>query len=237
MTQPDIIVEFIGLPGSGKSTLSARLAARLAPDFDADLPDRSAYRSRTLSFVEKLRLDAAYAPGCLPYRLGRLLYDVQTSGIGLWTVANSWERSRYPLVFLDRAARMPRRLHLLDEWLMHRTIDESIRRYRSNIDFSRRFAIYTATQHRSVYVCINVDRALAQQRVLAQHQPFRLFAKEKDGGKINEVLGLWLHQLEALKLEIYKRGLLLIEVDGSAPIESNVETLHERLKRLANGGG
>lgn len=230
-----MILEFIGLPGAGKSTLATALASRLASDLAVDLPDRFEYRRKSLTLSEKLRLDVAY-PGFLPYRLGRLHHDVRRFGLGLWTVRNSWKRSRYPLVLLDRTARLPRQFHVLDEWLLHRTIDESILRYESDVTYSTKFAIPPLAPHRLTYVCVNVDRDEACARVRSQEQPFRTFAKERDTGRIQETLAVWSRQLEALKAEIRGRGFELIEVDGRAPVDANIALLEDRLRRFTGTG-
>ncbi len=231
MARRDIIFEFIGLPGAGKSTLATALAAGLAADFDVSMPGRAEYRRKELTLADKVRLDLR-SPGLLAYRLARLQHDVRTSGVGLWTVSHSWSQSRYPLVLLDLAARAKRRVLVLDEWLLQRTIDESIRRYGASIGFTRRFAIAPTSRQRLVYVCVNVDETVARERIVAQDQPFRTFAADKDALKIGDVLTLWRAQLQALRPEIARRGLPLIDIDGSAPIDTNVALLREKLRQM-----
>lgn len=228
MPQRDIIVEFIGVPGAGKSTLAAALAEKLSTKFDVARPQFS-YPRKELTSLEKVRLDVMYAPSFLIYRLRRVFFDVKNFGLGFWVVVNGWEQSRYPVYILDKARVAPKRFYILHEWLMHRIVGESIARYASNVSFSMKFAIPTLRTHRLVYVCVRVDRALGLERILNQDQPFRKFAKTKDRGIIEEVLGLWDRQLEQLKSEIQRRQLVCIDVDGTAPIEANVELLLKQL--------
>ena len=230
----DIIVEFIGVPGAGKSTLAFALAAGLAADFDVALPDRGDYRRKELTLADKLRLDARSLASLLPYRLARLRHDIRMSGIGPRRVRDSWHRSRYPLVLLEYASRNMRRVLVLDEWLLHRTIDESIRRYEASVSFACKFAIAPTPRHRKVYVCVNIDEAMARERIVEQDQPFRAFASEKNPHRINEVLTQWHAHLHALKPEIVRRGLVLIDVDGTAPIDTNVAVLRLRLRQIAS---
>ena len=229
----DIILEFVGLPGAGKTTLACALAAGLAPDFDVALPDRGDYRRKSLTRADKLRLDARSLAGLLPYRLARLWHDLRVSGVGLRTVRNSWGQSRYPLVLLEHASRATRRVLVLDEWLLHRTIDESIKRYGASVAFACKFAIAPTPNHRKIYVCVNIDETVALDRIVKQDQPFRAFADGKDADRIGEVLALWYAQLHALKCEIVRRGLVLIEVDGDAPIDTNIALLRRRLRQIA----
>ena len=230
----DILLEFVGLPGAGKTTLACALAAGLAPDFDVALPARTDYRRKQLTRADKLRLDARSLAGLLPYRLARLWHDIRMSGIGPRRVRDSWHRSRYPLVLLEYASRNMRRVLVLDEWLLHRTIDESIRRYDASVAFACKFAIAPTPRHRKVYVCVNIDEVVARERIVEQDQPFRSFVKEKNLHTINAVLAQWHAHLHALKPEIVRRGLVLIEVDGSAPIDTNVALLRLRLRQIAS---
>ena len=48
------------------------------------------------------------------------------------------------------------------------------------------------------------------------------------------MLALWHAHLHALKPEIVRRGLVLIEVDGNAPIDTNVALLRQRLRQIAS---
>ena len=232
----DIILEFIGLPGAGKTTLACALAAGLAPDFDVALPGRGDYRRKKLTRADKLRLDARSLAGLLPYRLARLWHDLRVSGVGLGTVRNSWGQSRYPLVLLEHASRATRRVLVLDEWLLHHTIDESIRRYEASVAFACKFAIAPTPHYRKVYVCVNIDEAVALDRIVEQEQPFREFAEGRNPQRIGQVLALWHAQLQALKSEIVRRGLVLIEVDGNAPIDTNVALLRQGLRQIAGTG-
>ena len=225
MDDRDIIVEFIGIPGSGKSSIAAALAARLSTRFNVSLPERGDYRTRKLSRLEKVRLDVMYAPSLLMYRVRRLFHDIGHARPGLWTIAKSWERSRYPSVLLEQVRRAPRQFYILDEWLMHRAIGESIGRFNADFEYPRKFAMCRVRTHRLVYVWVHVDRELACDRILGQEQSFRNFARTKDRRRIGEVLDLWDRELQQLKLEIDKRRLLCIDVDGSDPIESTVERL------------
>jgi hypothetical protein len=122
---------------------------------------------------------------------------------------------------------------VLDEWLLHRTIDESIRRYGASFDFTRRFAIVPTPRRRLIYVCVDVDEAVARQRILGQDHPYRTFAAGKDALKIDNVLTPWRAQLHALRAEIARRGLTLIDVDGRAPVDVNVALLRKRLWQIA----
>ena len=233
----DVIVEFIGLPGAGKSALACALAAELAADVDVELPGRGDYRRKELTRADKWRLDARSPLSLWPYRLARLGHDIRVSGIRPRTVLDSWRLSRYPLVLLEHASRNRRRVLVLDEWLLHRTIDESIRRYGASIAFARKFAIAPTPRHRKVYVCVDIDQRVAHERILEQDQPFRAFARDKDPHLIDEVLAQWQTHLDALKPEIVRRGLPLIEVDGNAPIDGNVALLRLRLRQLLAGEG
>lgn len=235
MARHAIIVEFMGIPGSGKSSLASALVQKLSTThpFDAALPDRFDYRRKQLTWFEKVRLDVMYAPSFLMYRIRRLFFDISNMGLGFWIVGNSWRQSRYPIVLLDLVRLAPRRFYILDEWLMHRTIEESIKRYNSNVSFSRKFAIPHIKTHCLVYVCVHVDRELARERILNQDQPFRFFAKKKDGCTIEEILALWDHQVQQLQLEIDRRRLVCIDIDGSAPIEFNVQLLLDRLSGVS----
>ena len=234
MVRSDIVVEFVGVPGSGKTTLATALVARLAAEFDIDFPDGVEFRVKAVPLAEALRLDIRYLASTLGYRLARVLYGVRRSGVGLWLVSNAWRTSRFPLVLLDRALRKPKQFHVFDEWLLHRTIGESIDRYGADIGFSRRFAFAPTMGLRRAYVCVDIDHDLAVRRVLEQDQSFRWFARNKNQLRIDRVLSLWREQVQALKDEITERGLPLMCVDGSLPIEGNAALLCDWLSPLGS---
>ena len=54
---------------------------------------------------------------------------VRLRGLGRSWLAFGWERSRYPALLLDYIRKYPAELFVLDEWLVHRTIDEARRKY------------------------------------------------------------------------------------------------------------
>jgi thymidylate kinase len=235
MTRRNIIVEFIGVPGAGKSTIAAALAEELSRRFDVAHP-QFIYPRRPIGAMEKLRLDVMYAPHFMMYRIRRLLYDFRRSGPGLWTASNAWERSRYPAFLAEMLARAPKEIYVLDEWVMHRVIEESIARYDSDLAFSTKFAIPTVRTHRLVYVCVRVDTRLALERVMSQDQPFRKFARNKDPSVIDRVLASWDKQIEQLRSEIERRRLPCVDIDGSRSIAANVETLVEWLVTIKERG-
>ena len=235
MSQRNIVVEFIGVPGAGKSTIAAALAAALSSKYDVAQP-AFIFPQGPISLMQKLRLDVTYAPNFLMYRIRRLLYDFRRSGPGIWTASNAWEQSRYPIFLAEKLARAPKEIYVLDEWLMHRVIGESIARYHSDLSFSTKFAIPTFRTHRLAYVCVRVDTGVAVQRVLGEDQPFRKFAKSKDPALVDSVLSSWNRQIEQLRSEIERRKLPCIDVDGSTSIEGNVATLVEWIVKINASG-
>lgn len=236
MTEQGIVVEFIGVPGAGKSTIAAALAAALSHKFDVAHPRFIFPPGATIGLVEKLRLDVAYAPSFMLYRVRRLLFDFKRSGLGFWTAFNAWEQSRYPVFLADKLAHAPKDIYVLDEWLLHRIIGESIARYNSDFSFSTKFAIPSFRTHRLIYVCVRIECGLAAQRILGDEQPFRTFAKGKNPAVISRVLNSWNRQMEQLRSEIDSRRIPCIDIDGNAPVEDNVRILVEWLLALKGIG-
>jgi thymidylate kinase len=229
--RPSTFIEFIGLPGAGKTTVAAALVERLdgCVGGEVAMPERDEYRRPQLEVADKARLDIAYATAFLGYRLKRLLFDVRCKGPGLWTVRQSWKQSRYPIVLLDRARRQPHRFYILDEWLVHRTIDESIRRYHGSSEFCRRFAIPRVAPHSLLYVFLWIDPKVARERILEQEHPYRDFAKRKDVQEIDRVLGLWDRQLRLMRGEIGARAIPCVDLDGDNGVERNASLIEKRL--------
>jgi hypothetical protein len=228
----ETVIEFVGLPGAGKTSVAREVCEGLATDAPASvaMPDRSDYRRRQLSLLEMARLDVAYALPLLRYRLRRLRYDVRRARPGLWTIRHSWNQSRYPIVLLDVMRHRPHRYYVLDEWLVHRTIDESIRRYDGEVDFSLAFGLLRLAPYRRVYVYVHVDTETACRRILDDVQPFRRFAQSASADEIRAVLRPWEAQLRELHRAIGEHGFECIELDGCEPVAANAQRVLEQVR-------
>lgn len=228
------VVEFIGIPGAGKSALAHALERRLQGACIVACPPPSEYQSKVLSRSEKLSLDVKYFGLAGSYRFRRLFYDVRHAHLGLWVVHNSWEKSRHPLVLLDKLQSRPNCFYILEEWLLHRTIGESISAYQSSRGFVRSFAFPPTGGHRHVYVLVSVGLAQALERIRRQDQPMRWFARKNDAATIMKTLELWKGHLDdEVRTEIRRRGIRCIEVDGARPVDSNADLLADELLERA----
>jgi adenylate kinase family enzyme len=153
--RPPHIVEFIGIPGAGKTTIAFRTYERLALLYTTAFPKREEYRRRRLTKLEKASIDLKYARKLLGYRIRRIASECRWKGYRRWSFQLGWERSRYPSLLLDYMARYPAEVFILDEWLVHRTIEEAIRTDRKDVQFCRLFlttsAIAPATERVSIF--------------------------------------------------------------------------------------
>lgn len=222
---PQLVVEFVGIPGAGKSRVAAALAQELSRRFDVAFPDRFEYRRWSLSRAEELALDLRHAPSSACYRLRRLWFDLRRAGPGLWVTRQSWRNSRYPVVLLEKMRRDPRQVYVLDEWLLHRTIEESIRSYDAGPAFAAAFAFPPRRTPPVIYACVETHPAVARDRILKEDNSYRWFARSEDAGTIEQTLRAWQAQLQALKAEMRRRGLPCVEIDGSDPIDANAKRL------------
>lgn len=239
---PELVVEFVGVPGAGKTRIATALVRELSARFDVAFPDRFEYRRWSLPRAEELRLDCRHALTLAGYRLRRLRFDARRAGRpGLWIAANSWRNSRFPVLLLEKMRRDPRRVYVLDEWLLHRAIEESLRAYDANVSFTESFAFPPRGALPMTYVCVDVDLAVARERILGDDAAFRWFARDGDAEVIERTLARWQSQIDGLKTMMCRRGLPRLEVDGSAPAESNARrlaaALGKALDQQAAGGG
>lgn len=224
--RPQLVVEFIGVPGAGKTRIAAALAQALSVRFDVAFPDRYEYRRWSPSRAEALRLDLRHGFALAGYRLQRLCFDVRRAGRpGTRTVVHSLRNSRFPGLLLERMRRDPRRVWVLDEWLLHRTIEESLRSYDADAAFAEAFAFPPARTLPMTYVCVEVDLAVARERILRDDPAFRWFARDGNAEAIERTLAGWQSRLDGLKAAMRRRGLPCLEVDGTADVESNAQRL------------
>jgi hypothetical protein len=221
---PCSIVEFIGIPGAGKSTIASALHQHAAALSQAQLPQREEFRRRKLTGAEKLAIDVRFAPQLLRYRLRRVAHDVHVRGVGRSSVSFGWERSRYPALLLEYIRRHPAELFVLDEWLVHRTIDEALRLYPDDRTFGPRFGILPLRGITAFYVFIEIDPKTALQRIHTQHQPGRTFLKKhRNEASVSCVLQAWRCRVDDVREELSRRGAPIVSIDGSGQVSENAE--------------
>lgn len=226
MTRNKTIVEFIGIPGSGKTTLANALYHKLPSCYAAVFPQRDEYRQIDLTFSRKLSIDLRYLPILFPYRLRRMIYEVKHTGLSLAAVRNGWARSRYPGVFFDLAKDLDAGLIILDEWLVHRTIDEDIHFYRTGFDYVGNFYLAPSTHRDSIiFVRVKIDPKIALQRILHDNQPYRHFALKKNKASISKILAEWERDVAEVSAALEAIQIPLLSVNGSDPVDKSVEVL------------
>ncbi|SDX52582.1 hypothetical protein [Nitrosomonas halophila] len=226
------IVEFIGVSGSGKTTLASALFHRLSSCYTAVFPQRGEYRQIDLTFSRKLSIDLRYLPILFPYRLRRMIYEVEHTGFSLTAIRNGWARSRYPAVFFDLSKGWDAGLFILDEWLVHRTIDEDIHFYRTGFDYVRNFYLAPLMHINSIiFVRVEVDPKIAFQRILHDNQPYRRFALNKNKALIRKILAEWEQDVAQVSAALEAMQVPLFTINGSGPVDKNVEILMASLRQ------
>lgn len=226
------VVEFIGIPGSGKSTLAKAIYDKILLTRPVSFPGRNQYRQKHLTFFDKLRIDTRYLKTLLSYRFRRIVYDSHYYGFGLDSIRRGWGRSRYPGIFFDTAKDMNESLIILDEWLVHRTIDEDVRFYQAGFDYVGKFYLPPLTHVGNIFfVLVKIDSEIALQRILHDKQPHRHFARIKDEILIRQVLTHWEQDIKEVCAALETKKIPLIMINGSDPIEQNAELLANSLRQ------
>ncbi len=220
------VVEFIGIPGSGKTTIAKALYERLLSSESVSLPQRSEYRQIDLTFYEKLSIDLRYLHTLLPYRFKRVIYESKHFGFNFLSLRNGWARSRYPGVFFDLAKGMDTNLIILDEWLVHRTIDEDIHFYQAGFDYVGNFFLAPLVHvDNIIFVLVKTNLEVALHRILHDNQPFRHFALDKDKVRISKILNRWAEDIVQIDTALKKLQVPLYIINGNTSVEENVNFL------------
>ncbi|MGG7054719.1 ATP-binding protein [Nitrosomonas sp. ANs5] len=225
------VVEFIGIPGSGKSTIAKALYENFLPSSDVIMPMHG-FRRVDLTFFEKVSVDLRYLSVLFPYRFRRVLYELRYFGYNLVSIKNGWERSRYPSAFFELVKKLDAKLIILDEWLIHRTIDEDVHRYQTGIDYVGRFSLAPLSNIDKIcYVLVKTNPEIAFKRILSEDQPYRHFALNKDKCRIRKVLANWEQDVKEVSAALEAQQIPLLMINGSDPVEKNVQLLTDLLRR------
>jgi hypothetical protein len=219
------VVEFIGLPGAGKTSTASALHEVLARSYSTAFPERQEYRRRPLGRAGKLALDVRYAPQLYRYRLRRTLFELRARGPGPRTLKSGWKKSRFPALLLDYKDRHPAQVFILDEWLVHKTIAEAFRRYPDDLRFCTRFATWPFRGLDTHYVAIDIDPQAALHRILYQDHPHRTFLWNIETGRFPAVLEFWQDRLGSIMEELLRRGLPVLTVSGLDDVRHNADRI------------
>ena len=227
------LVEFAGIPGSGKTTIAKALYQSLGSTLFVSFPRREEYRRKFLHLNEKISLDLRYIGELFPYRFRRVQQEVRRFGVSLSSVRGGWELSRYPAILMDLANRDNAAFFILDEWLIHRSIDHALNLYPDEEDLRYRYVknFFSAPLGNIdiIYVFVQIMPELALKRVSGDYQPYRNFAIDKTESQIADTLSLWEKQLVNVSSLLKTWNAPLLTINGSSPVEENVEFLKEKL--------
>jgi hypothetical protein len=223
--KPACVIEFIGLPAAGKTTTASMLFKRLNGSYSTAFPKRNDYRRRKLAPSERLALDIRHAPDLAGYRLRRVLHEFRHRGVSRHSFQSVWRRSRYPALLLDYISNHPAQVFILDEWLVHRTIAESWRRYPNDQRFTARFGTCPIKGMNVCYVSIELETAVALDRLSRQVHPHRAFLRHTGERDVPRLLRHWQEHIGYFKTRIARMGFPILTLTGEQEVGANVDLI------------
>lgn len=225
------VVEFLGLPAAGKSTLARRLLSRLSARGVACggskgiarlKENRAGHYARLAKFAvtrtRRLRPARRLAGAITPWTAARWWFALD---LALWTYRLELVRKRiYQIVVLDHGPLQSAWCVLLE----------------GSLEDERVFGDVLAEllcRHQLMFACIYVDIApeIASRRIEARGPMFPPFNRGR--AETQRLLALHREPLEqVLRLAEQRIGALVLRLDGSAPLEENDQRIDAFVDRL-----
>jgi thymidylate kinase len=226
-----LIVEFLGFPGGGKTTIARALTQFmregefLSSEQDRRLDGRlsAGYGSlipRNLTEVSALCKGVHLLAGIRPFSIGRFKY--------LLLASNGPRRIRDCIQ--ERNADC--RIVFLDQWILQVVWSACAFAERVNSASLRKFVEVACAKPKRLVVFVEADAGLAAQRIMQRASHGSRFDRLNDREEIERRLQQSQNFFAEILAAVRASGSTVMSVPGSAPAEDNARTIFQMVKSL-----